>query len=75
VRPGGKDLRPVEAQASDTTGVDWGRGPHRFVFASDLNGNNDIFVMNRSGSKLWRLTYSSAADIQPNWWSRPVLTS
>lgn len=72
VRPGGKDLRKIDAHSTESTGADWGRGSHRFVFASDRKQSFDIFMMNRRGSKLWRLTHSHADEIDPDWWRNPT---
>ena len=39
----------------------------RIVFSSSRDGNSEIYVMNRDGSNVFRLTNNRAADITPTW--------
>lgn len=39
----------------------------RIAFSSNRDGNYEIYVMNRDGSNLLRLTNNKAADITPTW--------
>ena len=39
----------------------------RIVFSSSRDGNSEIYVMNRDGSNVFRLTNNKAADITPTW--------
>ena len=44
----------------------WGN-TQKIVFASDRNGNYEIYTMNTDGSAPTRLTTSTPADGDPNW--------
>ena len=37
----------------------------KIIFASDRNGNSDIYMMNPDGSQQVRLTHHRAADFRP----------
>ncbi|HEY3238890.1 MAG TPA: DUF5050 domain-containing protein [Acidimicrobiia bacterium] len=50
---------PADAVVSGANG--------RIVFASDRDGNNEIYVMNADGSNQTRLTNNPAEDILPSW--------
>jgi len=39
----------------------------RIAFSSSRDGNNEVYVMNRNGSNVFRLTNNKAADITPTW--------
>lgn len=41
--------------------------PGRIVFVSNASGNEDISVMNSTGSGLSRLTFEAQADVSPAW--------
>jgi hypothetical protein len=50
--------RPVGAQAGDERAI---------VFASNRDGNFEIYVMNEDGSRQTRLTVNGADDVTPAW--------
>jgi Tol biopolymer transport system component len=45
----------------------WSPDGQKIAFASDRDGNWEIYVMNADGSGITRLTYESADDLQPAW--------
>jgi hypothetical protein len=54
----GQVTRPVGAQAVDERGI---------VFASNRDGNFEIYVMSEDGSRQTRLTVNGADDVTPAW--------
>lgn len=59
---GGKALRLTSAQSYESTPV-WSPDGKSIAFASDRNGNFDIFVMDAEGGPATRLTTNSANEI------------
>ena len=45
----------------------WSPDGERIAFASERDGNPELYVMNADGSAVTRLTYNDAADIFPAW--------
>jgi Tol biopolymer transport system component len=45
----------------------WSPDGSRIAFVSNVNGNNDIFVINRQGGDVVQLTSDTADDIGPVW--------
>ncbi len=45
----------------------WSPDNRQIAFYSDRAGNNDIYVINRDGSSLTRLTSSTASELEPTW--------
>jgi len=45
----------------------WSPDDRRIAFASDRDGNSEIYVMNADGSNAVRLTYNDATDRYPGW--------
>ena len=39
----------------------------RIAFSSSRDGNSELYIMNRDGSNVFRLTNNKAADITPTW--------
>ena len=51
-----KDVQPV-----------WSPDGKNIAFASDLDGDFDIFIMNNKGEDQKRLTNNAASDVDPSW--------
>ena len=51
-----KDVQPV-----------WSPDGKNIAFASDLDGDFDIFIMNNKGEDQKRLTNNDASDVDPSW--------
>lgn len=45
----------------------WSPDNRQIAFYSDRAGNNDIYVINRDGSGLQKLTSSKASELEPTW--------
>ncbi len=45
----------------------WSPDGRRITFASERDGNLEIYVMNADGSGVNRLTYNGARDLFPAW--------
>lgn len=45
----------------------WSPGGSQIAFTSDRHGNDDVFVMNKNGSHIKRLTYHSTNDQLTGW--------
>ena len=56
--------------AKDTDAV-WSPDSKRIAFASDRDGNIEIYVMNADGTGLERLTDTPGNDYNPAWASLP----
>ncbi len=58
--------RLTEHPAEDRS-PSWSPDGERLLFASDRDGNSEIYLVNRDGSELTRLTENSTADASPSW--------
>ena len=45
----------------------WSHDGNKIAFISDRHGNDDVFVMNKNGSRIQRLTYHSTSDQLTGW--------
>jgi TolB protein len=45
----------------------WSPDGKRIIFASNRNGNYELFVMNANGKKQHSLTDTKEDEIQPDW--------
>ena len=59
-------IRLTDNDASDVTPA-WSPDGRRIAFASERDGNLEIYVMNADGSGVTRLTYNGANDLFPDW--------
>ena len=53
--------------APSSTSPTLAQGNDQIVFASDRDGNLEIYTMNADGSNIQRLTYNEGQDIDPVW--------
>jgi Tol biopolymer transport system component len=65
------DEQPSEDNLSESSAIDWFPAPSpdgtRIAFASDQDGNQEIYVMNVDGTGLRRITDHPADDLFPAW--------
>jgi serine/threonine-protein kinase len=70
---GTNQVRLTVNAAKDTLHAEWFLRPawspdgNRIAYASDVEGNRDIYVMNKDGSGITRLTDDPREDVYPTW--------
>jgi Tol biopolymer transport system component len=62
---GARNLTTKRARDSDPT---WSPDRKWIAFASDRDGNADIYRVTAKGTRLKRLTNNPAVDLVPNYW-------
>jgi hypothetical protein len=65
---GSNSHRLTNAPGSDFD-PEWSSGGSRIAFASDRDGNSEIYTVNPDGSGLWRLTIDPRFDLFAPTWS------
>jgi Tol biopolymer transport system component len=63
----GSDPREVIARNRAMSAPDWSPDGARIAFASERDGNWEIYTMNADGSQPQRLTVNEAQDLDPTW--------
>lgn len=63
----GSDRRALAPTQSNQEQPSWSPDSRRIAFASDQDGNKEIYVIGQDGSELTRLTNDPAPDYDPAW--------
>jgi Tol biopolymer transport system component len=68
INPSGGEptILTIQGSANDTEPT-WSPDGSRIAFVSDRDGNQEIYVMNRDGSDVQRLTNDALQDTSPTW--------
>lgn len=64
-KPATKELRQLTSGKRQDASPDW--GPSGIVFASSVNGVDDLWLVDEMGMNLRRLTNSTGLDVSPRW--------
>jgi TolB protein len=67
IRPDGSDLTQLTAVRGNSFMPDWSPDGERIVFASQRDGNRELYVMNADGSDQVRLTGGGWQNSLPRW--------
>jgi Tol biopolymer transport system component len=67
MKPDVSDVRRVGATGSDDNAAYWSPDNKKIAFASDRDGNGDVYVMDANGNNASRLTNTRAIDRAPVW--------
>jgi Tol biopolymer transport system component len=62
---GGKEHAVAIANGAES--LSWSPDGRTIAFASDRDGNDELFLMNADGSGVRQLTHNAAADVGPSW--------
>ena len=60
------ETRLTNNEAEDSQ-ISWSPDGKQLAFVSDMDGNQEIYVMKADGSKIQRLTFNEAAEGDPVW--------
>ncbi len=63
---GGQPIQLTTNNARDSDPA-WSPDGQKIAFASNRDGNTEIYVMNEDGSAQTRLTNSAGENLVPNW--------
>jgi dipeptidyl aminopeptidase/acylaminoacyl peptidase len=64
---GGQIQRLTTLEADNAKGAFWSPDGEQIVFASDVDGDFDIYLVSVNGGQPWAITFNNADDRQPAW--------
>lgn len=63
----GTNVQCLTDHAANDSFPDWSHDGRQIAFASERDGNPEIYVMNADGTNVQRLTDHAARDLLPTW--------
>jgi TolB protein len=63
----GSELKPITANATNEFSQSWSPDGNWLVYVSDIDGDNELFIIDINGQNQLRLTNNSDNDMSPVW--------